>query len=384
MVAFSSWTRRGLPAAFAAAGLSFTACKTGGGFDSVSAGLYHTCGTTTSYTAYCWGVNADGRLGNGSDKNSHVPVNVSGNHKFVYVSAGHYHSCGVNINRSAFCWGANGDGQLGAGTTTNSAVPVAISGAHSFARVSAGEYHSCGVTMVKGYGPALCWGSNFWAQLGSGTSTPSSNVPVALAGSQTFAAVSAGNHHICGVSTAGTAYCWGFNFYGQLGNGTTNGMRYVPVAVSGSHTFASVSAGGFHACGVTTVGTAFCWGRNNNGQVGDGTTNDVNVPAAVAGNLRFASVSAGENHTCGVTTSKRAYCWGSNASGQLGAGNVPSSSVPVLVLGRHAFASVSAGGSHSCGVTSKGRAYCWGRNTEGELGDGTNIGTHVPVAVTKP
>ncbi len=145
-----------------------------------------------------------------------------------------------------------------------------------------------------------------------------------------FAAVSAGFDHSCGVTTAGVAYCWGDNVFGQLGDGTTTN-RPMPVAVAGGLSFAAVSTKG-HTCGVTTAGDAYCWGQNVRAQLGDGTTTDRLTPVAVAGGLSFAAVSAGFGHSCGVTTAGDAYCWGSNGSGMLGDGTFNNSSVPVLVL----------------------------------------------------
>jgi alpha-tubulin suppressor-like RCC1 family protein len=300
--------------------------------------------------------------------------------EFSSVSAGLYHNCGVTTSGAAYCWGYNGSGGLGNGTNTDSNVPVAVSGGHTFVSVSAGGSHSCGVTTS---GAAYCWGDNRFGGLGNGTNTDS-NVPVAVSGGLTFASVSAGNVHSCGVTTAGAAYCWGYNFYGLLGNGTNTDSN-VPVAVSGGHTFASVSAGYLHSCGVTTSGAAYCWGWNGLGQLGNGTNTDSNVPVAVSGGLIFASVNAGHYwHSCGVTTSGAAYCWGYNGSGHLGNGTNTDSNVPVAVSGGHTFASVSAGYYHSCGVTTSGAAYCWGWNSFGQLGNGTNTDSNVPVAVSPP
>jgi len=199
---------------------------------------------------------------------------------FASVSAGGFHSCGVTTAGAAYCWGYNFRGQLGNGTNIDSNVPVAVSGGHAFASVSAGFNHSCGVTTD---GAAYCWGNNFYGELGIGTNS-NSNVPAAVSGSHTFASVNAGGEfHSCGMTTAGTAYCWGFNLYGQLGNGA-NADANVPVAVSGSNTFASVSAGNIHSCGVTTAGVAYCWGSNSSGQLGHCTRTDSNVPTRVRRN----------------------------------------------------------------------------------------------------
>src|SRR5207302_1027794 len=175
----------------------------------------------------------------------------------------------------------------------------------------------------------------------------------------TFAQVSAREYYACGVTTAGAAYCWGYNGNGELGNGTTTNSP-TPVAVAGGLSFAAVSAGLFHSCGVTTAGAAYCWGDNLNGQLGNGTTTTSLTPVAVTGGLTFAAVSAGFYHTCGVTTAGAAYCWGANAQGQLGNGSNTDSATPVAVSGGLTFTQVSGGRFSACGVTTAGAGYCWG------------------------
>jgi alpha-tubulin suppressor-like RCC1 family protein len=196
----------------------------------------------------------------------------------------------------------------------------------------------------------------------------------------TFATVSAGGGHTCGVTPPGAAYCWGDNQYGQLGDGTTT-RRTSPVAVVGGLTFDSLSVGSYHTCGVTRGGEAHCWGAGLWGQLGNGTTINRTSPVAVVGGHAFASVSAGGGHTCGVTSAGRAYCWGYNQSGALGDGDVITRTSPVEVVGGLTFASLSAGGAHTCGVTLAGEAYCWGSNTDGTLGDGTNTDRTMPGTV---
>src|SRR5437773_1731242 len=181
-----------------------------------------------------------------------------------------------------------------------------------------------------------------------------------------FAAVNAGGYHTCGVTTAGAAYCWGDNGSGLLGDGTTT-PRTGPVAVLGGLTFATVSAGRDHTCGVTTAGAGYCWGRNDYSQLGDGTTTQRTSPVAVLGGLTFAVASAAWFYTCSVTTPGAAYCWGLNYSGQLGDGTTTPWPSPVPAGGGRTFAAVSAGGYHTCGVTSVGTAYCWGENLD-EIG----------------
>src|SRR5207247_242978 len=305
---------------------------------------------------------------------------------FAAVSAGFVHTCGFTTAGAAYCWGANYFGQLGDGTTTQLTSPSAVGGALTFAVASAGFQYTCGVTTA---GAAYCWGYNPAGELGDGQTSgpqlcsgqPCSTTPVAVLGGLTFAAVSAGYAHACGVTTAGAAYCWGINYWGQLGDGDTT-RRASPITVGGGLTFATVSAAYFHTCGVTTAGAAYCWGGNGTGQLGNGTTTGPQMclgapctmsPAAVVGGLKFATVSAGVYHTCAITTAGAAYCWGANDGYLLGDGTTDTTSKhtsPIAVVGGLKFAAVSAGSCHTCGVTTAGAAYCWGANDNGPLGDG--------------
>ena len=317
------------------------AVSNGISFAQVTTRLWHTCGLTASGDAYCWGFNRDGQLGNGSttgDDPNPTPFAVSGSFTFVSLSAGGHHVCSLTPSGEAYCWGENQYGQLGIGSGRPSATPVAVSGGLTFTSISAGGRHTCGLTPG---GEAYCWGRNDYGQLGIGSGAPSAT-PVAVSGGLTFVSVIAGFRHTCGLTTSGEAYCWGSNNRGALGNGTTVNSA-TPVAVRPGRspqglliTFASLSASG-HTCGLTPSGEAYCWGDNWAGQLGNGSTTgqDPNpTPIAVSGGLTFASLSVGVSHTCGLTTSNDAYCWGSNNYGRLGAGTGSRRTTPVLVLGQ--------------------------------------------------
>ncbi len=351
-------------------------------FAEASLGTFHTCAVTTAGTGLCWGSNSAGQLGNGAStgSNASTPVAIAGGLSFSRVVAGDSHSCGVATDGAVYCWGSNTSGQLGDGTTSGSATPVAIAGGVTFVSLSAGSDQTCGITTT---GTSYCWGRNGVGQLGDGT-VQDRRRPVTVSGGHTFASVSAGNAYTCAVRTDGLAFCWGANNTGQLGNPTMTTQSASPLAVAGGLTFASVTTGWFHACALRTGGAAYCWGSNNSGQVGDGTTiNPRPGPVGVAGGHSFASVSAGASHTCGVRTDGTAYCWGLNNVGQLAASGVGTQSRnPAAVQGGLVFASVSAGGSQTCGVTTGGVLYCWGGNAAGQLGNGTTTNAWTPVPVT--
>jgi alpha-tubulin suppressor-like RCC1 family protein len=353
-------------------------------FGSVDAGYGHTCGVGAGE---CWGLNAGGQLGDGTATNrSRAVAAAPSGTLFTSVSAGTSHSCGIATDSAAYCWGFNVSGQLGDGTSTSRSTAIVVSGGLAFRAVSAGNAHTCGITTT---GAAYCWGSDDFGQLGDGSGPPGTTTsPVAVLGALGFRSVSAGDKHTCGVTTANVAYCWGFNAGGQLGDSTTsNSFAPVAVAAPPGVGFTSVSAGFGHTCAVSTAGPAYCWGINSFGQLGDGTTTSSSTPVLVAapGGATFTAVSAAgfNGYTCGVVTGGAIYCWGSNGSGQLGDGTTADHWTPTLMAAPAgvAFTSVSAGEAHACAAAIGGALYCWGSNEFGQLGTGTTAASLVPVRV---
>ena len=350
----------------------------------VTAGSNHTCGLTPDGAAYCWGNGYYGQLGHGRTTiKMKTPVAVEFAGQFGSLAAGYSHTCGLTPDGTAYCWGAGRFGQRGDGTTARAqTTPVAVEFTGQFASLTAGEYHTCGLTPD---GTAYCWGNGSYGQLGDGNATYRQTTPAPVTFTDHFAALTAGDHHTCGVTTDGAAYCWGNGSYGQLGDGNTTRFQKTPVAVTFTGQFASLTAGEYHTCGLTPDGTAYCWGNGSYGQLGIGNTYRQLIPVAVTFTGQFASLAAGSNHTCGVATEGTAYCWGNGSDGQLGDGNLwyrYRQTTPVAVEFTGQFASLTAGSSHTCGVTTEGAAYCWGNGHFGQRGDGyLTLGQATPVAV---
>lgn len=309
--------------------------------------------------------------------------------RFAIVSAGTFHSCGVTTTGRAYCWGDDSYGELGNGTTSGSSptcstvscnpTPIIVSGGLDFFAVSNGQQHTCGLTTA---GQAYCWGSNFEGALGNGaapSTTPISSTPVAVSGGITFSQLDAGtiSEDTCGVTPTEELYCWGEGTDGELGNGTKQSSG-TPSRVSVGLNFVAVSAGGYHTCGITNAGLAYCWGRNASGQLGTGDTTERTAPVGVLRGLTFSKVSAGGSHTCGLTPTGVAYCWGYNGYGQLGNGTWTNDSLPDSVSGGLRFVAVSAGGNHTCALTSAGVAYCWGN----QLANGSATSSTTPIVVS--
>lgn len=348
---------------------------------SVSPGSLHTCALTGSGAAYCWGYGAYGQLGDGNSGSSPRPLAMATGLLFQSITAGSYHTCGL-AGGSAYCWGQNFAGALGDGTTSQAQTPVTVSGGLTFQSISAGREWTCGLSS----GAAYCWGYNPYGQLGDSTTTFSQLSPVRVATALSFQSIAASTGQFtCGLATTGLAYCWGDNTYGQLGIGTPGGIHLAPnVAVGGGRVFQSIAVGAYHACGLTSTGAAYCWGYNQYGEVGDGVGTTPSGVVAVVGGLNFQTISAGAYHTCGVTSGGAAYCWGFNLSGQVGNPSSSYNFAPVAVSGGITFQSVKGGDNHSCGVSSAGTLFCWGSNSSGELGDGSTSYRYVPVAVRRP
>jgi hypothetical protein len=189
--------------------------------------------------------------------------------------------------------------------------------------------------------------------------------------------------HTCALTTEGAAYCWGYNANGQLGNNDTAIITSMPVATVGGVVFQTLSVSKVEdvTCGLSTSGEAYCWGQNDQGQLGDGTTTRRIVPTHVAGGLRFRSLAVGTGHACAVAVSGTAYCWGSTPNGAFGDGSTGTRLTPQTSAPGLTFDSIVAGGDYTCALTPAGAAYCWGLGVLGQLGSGLVGISTTPVAV---
>jgi alpha-tubulin suppressor-like RCC1 family protein len=352
---------------------------------SIGVGYSGACARVDGGYVLCWGANGNGQLGTGASiatlpsSTTPVVVNVQG---AGALHVGAVHSC-ATVAGAVRCWGGGGAGQLGNGVTGHSTTPVAVSNLTDVAGLGSGMGNTCAVTAAS---EVWCWGDNGRGQLGDGTTT-SSAVPVQVSGITDALDVSSSlGGHTCAVRLGGSVDCWGRNDEGQLGDGTTTDAT-TPVAVSGLSTAETVSTGNLSTCALRSDDTVACWGRNDEGQLGDGTTTDSGAPVDVSGITDAAQVAVGGSFACalvGVTPSVggSVVCWGQNADGQLGDGTTTDSSTPVSVSGVSTAVAIAVGYKSACALLADGSVTCWGDDSNGQLGDGTTTSSNVPVVVT--
>jgi hypothetical protein len=314
---------------------------------AIVAGGEYTCALDTTGRASCWGFNGLGQSGSGSSAMSLPRTQVAGGQQFTQLVAGRFHVCGITKAQDAYCWGWDRDGQLGAGDVSPdrcayfgvdpcSRVPRLVVGGHKWAQLSATDRATCGITTSN---ELYCWGldvggsDGLYCQL-PGWLTGCTHTPIRIAPSQSYKFAGIGDVARCEQKFDGTLDCWGANFFGMFGNGTTNGSA-TPVSAAGGAAYASFVASRDANCGIRSDGRAQCWGSNYSGQIGDGSTQNALVPTDVSGGHRFAALfsSGNSDFACGLDAESHAYCWGWGDFGQMGDGGFTTRRVPVQVLG---------------------------------------------------
>src|SRR3989337_684289 len=244
-----------------------------------------------------WGDNQYGQLGDGTFVDSSIPLQAGGFVDVVEVSGGAFHTIILRKDGTVWAWGGNNAGQLGDGTKIDSPVPVQVSGLANVVAIDGGISHSIA---LKNDGTVWTWGLNNFGQLGDGTQIDST-VPVQVSGLTGIVGIAGGRHHSIALKNDGTVWTWGRNKEGQLGNGAFSDYILLPVSVKGLTNIVAVAAGDFHSLSVSNDRTVWAWGRNNNGELGDGTTIDRTTPVHVSELLNVqAEITGGSLHTLGL------------------------------------------------------------------------------------
>ncbi|OGO89227.1 MAG: hypothetical protein A2Y24_06720 [Clostridiales bacterium GWE2_32_10] len=282
------------------------------GIIAISGGGSHTIALKNDGTVWAWGYNNYGQIGDGTTAQRKVPVQISGLSGITEIATGSVHTIALKNDGTVWVWGYNNYGQLGDGTTTQRNAPVQVNGLSGITAISGGAHHTIA---LKNDGTVYAWGRNYYGQLGDGTTT-NRIVPVQVSGLSGITEIEGGNSH----TIAGTQWAWGYNSMGQLGDGTTTFQKNVPAQISGFSGMTTVVAGGYHTIALKSDGTIWTWGYNNYGQLGDGSITNRNVPVQVSQLSEMAVIAGGIYYTIVLKNDGTVWTWGYNDNGQLGNG----------------------------------------------------------------
>jgi len=364
-------------------------------------------------TAYCWGANDWGQIGDGTGTTRGLPtaINTSGvlsGKTITDISVGSYNVCVRTTENKMYCSGMGARGQLGNGSTADTSVMVAptMTGALSGKTITKISLQSQSTCAIASDSKAYCWGLGSSGEIGNNATTVNITTPTAVTNTgvlsgKTLIDISSGYTGACVLDSTGKAYCWGRGTEGQLGNGTTPATSLVPVAVTSTgvlsgKTLTKIRSGLKSVCAIDSAGSMYCWGQNNYGQLGNGSTTNSSNPVAVpltgllAGKT-ILDVGVGTYSTCVLASDSNVYCWGFNTNGQLGNGSTTNSLTPVAVdtsgaLSGKTVQIITSGpyNDYTCVRASDGQVYCWGLNPRGEFGNNTVSPSAVPVLTTHP
>ncbi len=348
---------------------------------SIGAMQQSTCVIQDVGNMYCWGRNDLGQLGNGN-VDPHTwgvqEATASTDWHYLFDSNGQ-HMCAIKNNGTLWCWGNNSDGQLGLGDTTNRNVPTQVGTDATWRSGAAGYGSTCAIKLVAGHNTLWCWGANGEGQMGNGTFGSDVLSPVQADLTDWLSVSIGGNeseeHHVCGIRTNGTLWCWGANADGQLGIGSTDAKLH-PTQVAGSWNSIDTSndGPGGYSCGIKADQTLWCWGGAE-GTMGLGSSvSQTSVPMQV-GTSTWSFIRAGAWTACGIQAADASlWCWGDGWKGNLGsgiAGDEASSTAPTApVTGGAAWAAVARGRDHGCAVRTDATVWCWGENFQNQIGGG--------------
>ena len=356
------------------------------------------CALHEDSTVSCWGYNYFQSLSKGRIRASAVPVKAHNINNAVSVVTGLDHTCALHENNTASCWGNSRQGKLGnpifVALGKSPAIAYRVEGAVS---ITSNNKFTC---VLHQSGHISCWGNNWAGQLGNGAYGWGEFLPDQFSGEPVYAngisdaiQVAAGGHHTCALHQDNTVSCWGYNRYGQLGNGEANfevndyyafQVEVEPVRVIGITDAIEISAGSFHTCALHPDETISCWGNDEDGQLGDGISdyqiNDddplwlnraiMSTPVKVKGITNAKAIASGARHSCALHNNATVSCWGKNKSRQLGDGTTTSSNAPIKVLGIADVKAIAAGHEHTCALHTDGTVSCWGSSNFGKLGSG--------------
>jgi alpha-tubulin suppressor-like RCC1 family protein len=370
-----------------------------------SLGLSHTCAVDKSKNLNCWGFNSFGQVGNDSTRNVRTPtlvIQATAASHVTQVVLGYQHTCAIDNLNDLYCWGENTDGQIGDNSNTNSLAPTHIAPSSSFTFVAVGSRHTCALDTQQ---DLYCWGDNTFGQLGNGSSasrlTPTLIAHPARNPSSKFVKLALGDFHTCAIDDADDLYCWGYNFRGQLGDNSNTYFSRTPTLIvpptttqtTVTSSFVQIALGRWHTCAVDSAHDLYCWGGNDEGELGNNSNKDRTLPTLIThpnsntASSFFVEVSLGAYYTCALDNTSDLYCWGANDRGQVGDIGSTQRLVPTLIPHpaktlSTKFVKVTLGEYHTCALDNSNNIYCWGNNDYSQLGDGSNVQYSSPTHMT--
>ena len=343
----------------------------------LAAEIFYTVAIKQDGSLWAWGENHQGFLGDGTYVTRTRPVKIGNAADWSFVTIGDWFTLAIKADGTLWGWGYNQYAQLGAeNTLAKRIVPGQVISNTDWQTVSSsGEFSLA----IKTDGTLWAWGYNFYGQLGDGT-TSIRTIPVQIGTANDWAAVAAGSVHSLAIKKDGTLWAWGYNFDSQLGDGTTT-TRTSPVQIGIGYHWSSVTTGGSYTMAIRADGTLWGWGDNYYGQLGDDSRMIKRRPVQIGSDTDWVTVSSRYGHTLGLKSNGSLWAWGNNRSGEHGNGTTTLQTRPMLVGSEHDWATVSAGAGFSMAIKTDGSLWVWGINSTGELGDGTTTNKHWPVKI---